>query len=647
MKKLYTLVILVITLSFSVIGQAPQSFKYQAVVRDLSGNVISNQLVALRISLLLGSDTGQVVYSEIHSGTTNQFGLITLDIGNGTVETGIFSAIDWRLDNYFLKLEIDATGGSDFQHIGTSQLLSVPYALHTQTSEKFPTITSAMRDTMTVIPEGSCFYNSTTKRLIFYNGESWFELTGLCEPQPTTADAGPDQSDVCGPTTLAGNLPIAGTGLWTIISGTEGSITEPDNPLSQFVGSEGQNYQLSWKISNDCGYSEDLINISMRPISLIADAGPDQLNTTLPATLNGNDPGSLTGLWTIVSGSGGIIAEPSNPVSQFTGDEGEVYTLAWTITSECGSNSDQVIISCACVSSPTIADAGLDQLSVQATSSILQGNTPIIGSGNWSIIDGTGGIISEPSNPASTFTGLAGNTYTLRWTIATTHCGSTSDDVMISFWGCGQNYTDVRDGKIYNTVLIGSQCWIAKNLNVGTRIDGVVSAANNGNIEKYCVNNLESNCDIYGGLYQWNEMMQYVTSEGAQGICFPGWHLPTDSELKTLEGTIDSQYGVGDPVWDLTGDRGLDAGGKMKEIGTTHWVFPNTGATNTSGFTALPGGARNTDGTWPGFQIYGRYWTSTESGTNAYRRILSASRADISRDAANKSFGLSVRCVKN
>jgi len=142
-------------------------------------------------------------------------------------------------------------------------------------------------------------------------------------------------------------------------------------------------------------------------------------------------------------------------------------------------------------------------------------------------------------------------------------------------------------------------------------------------------------------------MMQYVTTEGAQGICFPGWHLPTDNELKVLEGTIDSQYGIGDPIWDLTGDRGLDAGGKMKETGTTHWVFPNTGATNTSGFTALPGGARNTDGTYPGFQIYGRYWTSTESGSNAFRRVLISSRADIARDAANKSFGLSVRCIKN
>jgi uncharacterized protein (TIGR02145 family) len=647
MKKLSLSIIVAISLTTGIFAQTPQSFKYQAIVRDLSGNIITNQLVAVKVSLLIGTETGPVVYSEVHSSTTNQFGTITLDIGKGSVVTGIFSAINWRLDDYFLKLEIDITGGTSFQFMGTSQLLSVPYALHAKTSEKFSTITSAMRDTMTVVTEGACFYNSTTKRLNFYNGESWFELTGNCEPQPTLANAGPDQTDVCAGTSLAGNVPVYGTGAWTIVSGTGGNVAEPDNPTSQFTGLEGITYVLNWKITNDCGFSEDIVTISMVSPGIIANAGPDQLNITTPTTLAGNDPGASTGLWSIVTGIGGNIYNPSNPLSQFSGDEGEIYTLAWTITSACGSNSDEVVIGFICQSVPTVAFAGPDQLNVQAVTTNLQANTPVVGTGSWSILTGTGGNILIPSNPTSSFTGLMGNSYTLRWTIATSHCGSTTDDVIVSFWGCSQIFTDYRDNQTYPTVLIGTQCWMAKNINIGTRIDGINDMLNNAIIEKYCIDNLETNCDVYGGLYQWSEIMQYSTTPGVQGICTPGWHVPTDNEWKILEGTIDTQYGVGDPIWDLTGDRGLDAGGKLKETGTVHWVFPNTGATNTSGFTALPGGTRNTNGTYVSFQIFGRFWTSDESSTNAYRRVLNTSRADILRDATNKLYGLSVRCVKD
>ena len=163
---------------------------------------------------------------------------------------------------------------------------------------------------------------------------------------------------------------------------------------------------------------------------------------------------------------------------------------------------------------------------------------------------------------------------------------------LIEDWTCGEPITDSRDGQTYNTVQIGDQCWMAENMNIGTMINGSNDQIDNGVIEKYCYDNVPANCDTYGGLYQWNELMQYETTQGIQGICPTGWHIATDEELKTLEGTVDSQYGVGDPVWDETGNRGLDAGGNLKETGTTLWEPPNTGATNSSGFTALPSGYR-------------------------------------------------------
>jgi hypothetical protein len=110
-------------------AQAPQSFNYQAVARDAAGSVISNQAVSFRISLLQGSATGTNVYSETHAVTTNQFGLVNFAIGVGTVVSGSFANINWAGGAYFVKVELDATGGSTYVVMSTTQLISVPYAL--------------------------------------------------------------------------------------------------------------------------------------------------------------------------------------------------------------------------------------------------------------------------------------------------------------------------------------------------------------------------------------------------------------------------------------------------------------------------------------------------------------------------------------
>ena len=115
-------------------GQAPQMFKYQAVARDLSGNVLANQSVGFQISILQGSVAGTSVYTETQATTTNDFGLVNLEIGNGTWVAGDFTSIGWGNDTYFAKIEMDETGGTNYQLMGTSQLLSVPYALYSQST---------------------------------------------------------------------------------------------------------------------------------------------------------------------------------------------------------------------------------------------------------------------------------------------------------------------------------------------------------------------------------------------------------------------------------------------------------------------------------------------------------------------------------
>jgi hypothetical protein len=132
MKKTFSLLFFVVIVSVQLFSQAPQSFKYQAIARDGSGNILANQTVTFQISILSGSISGPAVYSETHSVTTNDFGLVTLDIGQGAPQSGSFSAINWSLNSFFLKTELDPAGGTAFLDMGTTQLLSVPYALYAQ-----------------------------------------------------------------------------------------------------------------------------------------------------------------------------------------------------------------------------------------------------------------------------------------------------------------------------------------------------------------------------------------------------------------------------------------------------------------------------------------------------------------------------------
>ncbi len=117
-------------------AQTPSSFRYQAVARDNSGNVLDNQNVSFRISILSGSASGTIAYRETHTGkTTNAFGLVEIEIGKGTPVNGTFSAINWGSNSYFVQVEMDPAGGASYQTLSTSQLLSVPYALHAKTVE--------------------------------------------------------------------------------------------------------------------------------------------------------------------------------------------------------------------------------------------------------------------------------------------------------------------------------------------------------------------------------------------------------------------------------------------------------------------------------------------------------------------------------
>ncbi len=180
------------------------------------------------------------------------------------------------------------------------------------------------------------------------------------------------------------------------------------------------------------------------------------------------------------------------------------------------------------------------------------------------------------------------------------------------------------------------QDWMVRNLDVSTYrngdpipkvTEGAVWASLTTGAYCYFNNDSAMYAATYGKLYNW-----YAVND-PRGIAPVGWHIPTDAEYTTL----DTCFG-GNAI----------AGGPMKEIGTTHWTSPNSGATNLSGFTGLPGGYRNANSTFFSLGIYGIWWTSTESPPNhALDRYLDYDEVGLYSYADGKRFGFSVRCVRD
>ncbi len=207
--------------------------------------------------------------------------------------------------------------------------------------------------------------------------------------------------------------------------------------------------------------------------------------------------------------------------------------------------------------------------------------------------------------------------------------------LLFVFLSCEKNstVTDI-DGNVYKTVQIEDQIWMAENLKVthyrnGDAIPNFTDAAIEWVIPgAYCNYDKDANnATTYGRLYNW-----YAVND-SRNIAPEGWHVPSDAEWKTL-----LNYLGGDDV----------AGGKMKETGTAHWNSPNTGATNESGFSALPGGAHDYNSYYESMGTNAGFWSSTEYDSgNAWYQVLSHNYSEVHRSDYDKRNGFSVRCVSN
>ncbi len=520
MKKLSFLLVTLL-LSAAVIAQAPQKMSYQCVIRNATGNLITNQAIGLKISIIKDSPAGTVVYSETYNPNpqSNANGLVTVEIGTGLVISGIFSNIDWSTGVFYLKTETDPKGGTDYTISGTSPLLSVPYALFAKTSANG--FSGNYNDLINKPLLFSGSYNDLTNKPNIFDG-SWTNLTG----KPTT---------------------LSGYGI------TDAMSTAHSANIISATNISNWNTAYSWGNHASSGYLTSFTEID--PIFMVWDKS--------------------TGI---------LITE--NQISDF-GNYIETETQ------------------------------NLEQVLTHGTSA-----------GNKNITNLANPVNENDAVTKSYVDALLARIEALE-----------EENVVLN------GFTDIRDGNHYAVTIIGSQIWMAENLKY---LPSVVGPGSFSNAVPYCyvygyngtdVNAAKAqvNYELYGVLYNWPAAMNGDASSsanpsGVQGMCPDGWHLPSALEWSVL-------------ITYLGGD--LIAGGKLKEIGTSYWSSPNAGATNETGFRALPGGLVGNGGFYD-LRYYGYWWTANQYGTiDASSFNMRYDNSLLDGDLDNMLSGFSIRCVKD
>jgi uncharacterized protein (TIGR02145 family) len=648
MKKLIT-VFVIVAIYNSVFAQVPQKMSYQCVVRNSAGALVANQSVGIKISILQGSPTGNVAYQETYNPNpqTNANGLVSIEIGTGSVVAGTFSTIDWLASPYFLKTETDPSGGTSYTISATSQLLSVPYALYTSSA-------------------GNGFASA-------YSGSEKRPVLNLTDGNVSLGSApNSNKLNVNGSVSITpGDNNTWGSALYLDASSLTGGVGYGIYSLSNGAGEGGGKFL----IRNDNASSSFLMdNNGHTGINNISPAyGLDvtgDINFTGALLKNGspfNNSQWITSGSNIFYNSGNVgigTNSPANPLSVLTGNNLGIYGESTSISgtgiaghasSVNGANFGVVGTSISRQGTGVFGDATSTE---GTTYGVVGRNAGVGGAGVYGYATSTYGVgygvkgtVASPAGFSGYFTGgkfyvnseinAVNNKITNVATPVSPSDAATKayvDNALKELGIIPNNYAGLMsdiDGNTYKTVTIGTQIWMAENLRVvrynnGTTIPLVTDNTAWAGLTTpgYCWynNDAATNKTTYGALYNW-----YTVNTG--NLCPTGWHVPTDAEWTTL-----TTYLNGESV----------AGGKLKETGTAHWASPNTGATNETGFTALPGGYRNYNGTFNNIGYYGYWWSSTEtSTTNAWNRLLNYNFSNVFRDFNNKEFGFSVRCLRD
>jgi len=657
-KKLILLLTFSFTLLNFVIAQPPpNAFNYSAVARNAAGQPIATTTIGIQVSILKTSPTGASQYSENHFVNTDAYGLFNLVIGAGAVQSGSMSTIDWSNDNYYLKVGMDANGGTNFLTMGTTQLLSVPYALYAKSAGSvnggagFSGNYNDLTNSPVLAPVAtSGSYNDLTNSPVLApvaTSGSYNDLTNAPVLAPVATSG--SYNDLTNSPVLA---PVATSGSYNDLTSTpnfatvaiSGNYSDLANqPLSiDSISANGDSLFLSngqvFVSTSNLGFSgdyNDLINTPVIPTnisSLTNDAG-------YVSTLNDDDPTneiqqisvSATGD-TLHLQNGGFVIIPGISAANTP------VQLATLMTSTVSS-----ITSTTAISGGNITNGGGAAITARgivwgaSQSPTLAGNLGYTndGTGTGSFTSNLTGLTANTSYYVRAYaTNSAGTAYGNELSFTTSGSGSGG---IVTNPGAGVTF----DGYTYSSIVLGNgQEWMAENLRTTTYANGdpIPNVTDNtqwtnlttGAWSHY--NNDSQYENPYGKLYNFH------TVADSRNVCPSGWHVPQDSEWLTLVNYLDPNE-TGDYVTNI-------AGGKMKSTGFQYWSSPNTDASNESGFSGHPGGCRNPNFLLLG--VWGCWWDSSNIGTNAsWFRYVDANSGVILKDLLPREYGVSIRCLKD
>jgi len=662
MKKLIT-ILTILLISQVLRAQAPQATSYQAVIRNSSGNVLANQLVKVRFSIHDSAANGTVVYQETQSPTTNAQGLINLFAGQGTAITGTFAGINWGSKSKYLQTEIDITGGSNYTDLGTTQLMSVPYALYANNGN----------------PNGNA-----VGEMLYWNGTSWVKLNPGTNGQSLIFCNGVPQWGPCLilPTVLTGSITaktaITATAGGNVTDSGSAKITARGVCFSTTINPTIANTKTASGTNVIGAFTVSLTGLSAlttyhyrayATTSVGTSYGADSVFTTNAATIPALTTTAASAITGITATSGGNITSDNgatitargicwsttaNPTialttktidgtgtgafsSSITGLTANTlyYVRAYATNSAGTAYGTQVsfttlrlpavttgtvtnITSTTATASGNVTDSGSRAITAR---SVCYATTP-----SPTITNGT--VVANGTNATGAFTVsltglLASTTYYVRAYVTTS--------VGISY-GADTVFTTSSIAASLPRVTIGTQVWSSKNLDVATYRNGDPIPQVTDQTQwvalttgAWCWYNNDSATygATYGRLYNW-----YAVND-PRGLAPQGWHVPTYAEWITLTNFLGGY---------------LVAGGAMKSV--TGWISPNTGATNSSGFTCLPGGQRSSVFGPEGYNAY--FWSSSNyDNSNAWQFDLYFYDTGLGRGTIYSYFGCSVRVVKD
>ncbi len=686
MKSFFTLS-LHLLISCFLYSQSPLGIPYQAVMRNADGTVMASSAVSLTFMIHDATATGALVYQESHALTSNVQGLVSCVVGNGVVSQGNFATINWGGGAKFLHVMMGTTD------MGTQQLLSVPYALY---SNGVGVRVSETGDTLTiggnsVIVPGISAANANNNNIptsglgaVVLPGnntcaDQFINVVGCNGQTSLTYDGRTyDLVEIGGQCWFADNLatdqyrngdPIpAGLDNTTWQNTTSGAYAIYNNdPANDIIYGKLYNWYTTvdtrglcptgWHVPTDCEWMYLEGSLGM-PVADQETAGWRGTNEggALKATSNWNSPntgatnssgfsalpggyrsiydyynaiGGVGYWWSSISTESGLafrreLANDNTMVSRGN------YDCHFGFSVRCLKDSETSPI-------PGCTDGSACNFLADATqddgSCLYQNATCDDGDVNTvnDVINSSCQCSGTPSNTGATL--LPGNT--------------TCSAEVISVTGCGGQTSLTYDGRTYDLVEIGGQCWFADNLatdqyrngdSIPTGLDN--TTWQNTNEGAYAIyNNDPANDVTYGKLYNW------YTTVDTRGLCPTGWHVPTDCEWMYLESilglTIEQQIQVNQ--W-----RGTTQGGSLKDL--SYWISPNIGATNSTGFSAFPAGTIHNGGTdsFTGIGYLGHWWSSTEFDlVGVFYRGLNHNRSSVYRNITPKYDGFSVRCVRD